>query len=271
MIQAARGAAVSLLADFSDLAHLRVEEKGPSDFVSTADLRSQEVVRASLAAAYPDYALLMEEGDHGGGSIAPARFLVDPLDGTTNFLHGLPHFAISIALEARGELVAGVILDPVKDELFWAATGQGAWLLSAAGKRRLAVSRERDLAHAVVGTGVPHRGRGDHPPYLRALAHVMGEVAGIRRFGAAALDLAYVAAGRIDAFFELGLAPWDVAAGVVLVREAGGIVTRCDGSRLEGPLDSSDVLASSGEPIHATITAMLAPLGRSRDTDTTGR
>jgi myo-inositol-1(or 4)-monophosphatase len=272
MIQAARAAAASLVADFKDPARLRIEEKAPSDFVSSADLRSQEILRASLSASYPGHALLMEEGDHGPASIAPRRLIVDPLDGTTNFLHGLPHFAVTIALEVDGEIIEGLVLDPAKDELFWAAKGEGAWLdPEGPGRRRLHVSREHDLSRSVVGTGIPHHARGDHPPYLEALGHVMHEVGGIRRYGAAALDLSYVAAGRFDAFFELGLAPWDVAAGILLVREAKGTVTRCDGSALRGSLDSGDVLATSGEPLHATMTRMLAPLGRHGAGGATGR
>ncbi len=256
MIQAARAAAKGLAADFANLAQLRVEEKGPSDFVSSADLRSQECLRAALSAAYPDYALLMEEGDHPATREAVARFIVDPLDGTTNFLHGLPHFAISIALEVEGTVIAGVVLDPIKGEVFWATKGQGAWL----GERPLGVSRERDLSRSVIGTGIPHHGRGQHANYLESLGHVMHEVGGIRRFGAAALDLAYVAAGRFDGFFEQGLAPWDVAAGALLVREAGGLVTRCNGAALRDPTDSGDILASSGEPLHGKLVAMIAPL-----------
>jgi myo-inositol-1(or 4)-monophosphatase len=257
MIGAARAAADSLASDFAHLARLRVEEKGPSDFVSSADLRSQEVLRAHLSAAHPDHAFLLEEGPRAEtrGPTKP-RFIVDPLDGTTNFLHGLPHFAISIALEVDGRVVAGVVLDPAKSELFWAAEGEGAWL----GEQRLAVSTEREPTRLVIGTGIPHHGRGDHPRYLAALGNVMRDVAGIRRWGAASLDLAYVAAGRFDAFFEQGLAPWDVGAGILLVREAGGKVTRSDGGALAGPLDSGDVLASSSEPVHSLLVAGLAPL-----------
>jgi myo-inositol-1(or 4)-monophosphatase len=179
---------------------------------------------------------------------------VDPLDGTTNFLRGVPHFAVSIALELEGELTAGVVFDPAKNELFWTEKGKGAWL----GDARLRVSPEQVLSHAVVGTGVPHHGRGGHVRYLEALARVMPEVAGIRRFGAAALDLAYVAAGRFDGFFELGLASWDVAAGMLLVREAGGKVTKSDGTATD--LTSRNVLATCGGPLHTRMVAMLEPL-----------
>jgi myo-inositol-1(or 4)-monophosphatase len=260
MTTAAHKAGRALLEDLARLGELRVVEKNPSDFVSSADLRSQELIRAELAAAFPEYELVLEEGAEPRASTARARFLVDPLDGTTNFLHGIPHFAVSIALEKGGELVAGVVLDPSKNELFWASKGEGAWL----GDRRLTVSSERDLSRAVFGTGIPHRGNERHGPYLEALARVMREVAGVRRFGAAALDLSYVAAGRFEAFFDMGLAPWDIAAGAVLVREAGGLVSRQDGAELT--LDGGSVLASNGEHLHAVSLALLAPLhASSRD------
>jgi len=252
MIRAARLAGESLRSDLARPELVEVREKSPSDFVSSADLRSQAIIRASLTEAYPTHGLLLEEGDGRGTANAP-RFVVDPLDGTTNFLHGIPHFAVSIALEANAEIVAGVVLDVMKGELFYAEKGQGAWL----GEQRLSVSRERDLSRSIIGTGIPHHGRGDHPRYLAALAEVMRDVAGIRRIGAAALDLAYVAAGRFEAFFEIGLAPWDVAAGALLVREAGGIVSQTGGASVHL---SGDVLASSSAELHAAMLARLAPL-----------
>jgi myo-inositol-1(or 4)-monophosphatase len=195
----------------------------------------------------------MEEGAREDSSGRVARFIVDPLDGTTNFLRGLPHFSVSLALEMEGEVRVGVVFDPCKGDVFWAEEGQGAWL----GDRRLSVSRETDLARSIVGTGIPHRGRGNHAAYLEALKRVMHEVAGIRRLGSAALDLAYVAAGRFDAFFEWGLSPWDVAAGMLLVREAGGVVTRGDGSPTA--LDSADVLAVPSESMQRRLVPLLAP------------
>jgi len=260
IIEAARAAGLGLMADFARLGDgsVQVQEKGPSDFVSSADLRSQETLQAALSRSFPGHEILTEEGAHEAENIARTRLIVDPLDGTTNFLRGVPHFAISIALEVGGVVTAGVVLDVPKGELFWAAKGHGAWLGDGLREKRLAVSNERDLGRVVVGTGIPHRGRGEHASYLESLARVMREVAGVRRFGAAALDLAYVAAGRMDAFFELGLAPWDVAAGTLLVEEAGGKVTRCDGERTG--LTSRDVLATSGEPLHAQIVGMLLPM-----------
>jgi myo-inositol-1(or 4)-monophosphatase len=255
MIRAAERAGESLLSDFARPDLLDVREKAASDFVSNADLRSQALLRGELASAFPDHGLVLEEGDDRA-SVRGARFIVDPLDGTTNFVHSIPHFAVAIALEVDGEVVAGVVFDPAKRELFWAQAGCGAWL----GQRRLAVSSERELGRTVIGTGIPHNARGNHPPYLEALASIMRDVAGIRRFGAAALDLAYVAAGRFEAFFETGLAPWDVAAGALFVREAGGFVSRTDG-RIEHL--SGDVLAASSEALHAEMVRRLAPLHRS--------
>jgi len=252
MIRAALRAGDSLRSDLSRPDLIEVREKSASDFVSSADLRSQAIIRAALTEAYPGHGLLLEEGDDRVTADAP-RFVVDPLDGTTNFLHGIPHFAVSIALEAEGEVVAGVVLDVMKGELFLAERGGGAWL----GERRLSVSRERGLGRSIVGTGIPHRGRGDHPRFLDAIAGIMRDVAGIRRFGAAALDLAYVAAGRMEAFFEIGLAPWDVAAGALLVTEAGGIVSQTGGKAVHL---SGDVLASSNDGVHAAMLDRLAPL-----------
>ena len=258
MIRAALRAGESLRRDVARPDLLEVREKGASDFVTSADLRSQAIVRAVLTEAYPAYGLLLEEGDDRAAGEGP-RFVVDPLDGTTNFLHGIPHFAVSIALEARRdapgerEIVAGVVLDVMKGEIFVAEKGRGAWL----GEQSLSVSREDDLGRSIVGTGIPHRGRGDHPRFLAAIAGVMRDVAGIRRLGAAALDLAYVAAGRFEAFFETGLSPWDVAAGGLLVTEAGGVVTRTGGAVAHL---SGDVLASSNERVHAAMIERLAPL-----------
>jgi myo-inositol-1(or 4)-monophosphatase len=250
MIAAARKAARGLLRDFNEVEHLQVSKKGPADFVSAADLRAEQVLRHELAKARPDFGFRLEEG----GDV-PARdgrhfWLVDPLDGTTNFLHGLPHFAISIAVERDGELVAGVVHDPTKDEMFWAEKGQGAFV----NERRLRVSARSQLTDALVATGIPFHGREGHERFGAELAAVMPEVAGIRRFGAAALDLAYVAAGRYDGFWERGLLPWDMAAGIVLVREAGGTITDLDGG--DRMLDTGTVLAGN-DKLHAPLADLL--------------
>ena len=250
MARAAEKAGRLLVRDFGEVEQLQVSRKGPADFVSTADLKAEKAVRAELAKARPDFGFLLEEGGTVAGKDASHRWIVDPLDGTTNFLHGLPHWAISIALEREGEIVAGVVYEPVRDELFWAEKGQGAFLNA----QRLRVSERRRLEDAVVATGIPFKGRGEHPRFLAQLTAVMAETAGIRRFGAAALDLAYVAAGRFDGFWESGLSPWDMAAGIILVTEAGGFVTEINGGR--APLTGPDILAANSH-LHRPLSKLL--------------
>ena len=245
-LKAARG----LIRDFGEVEQLQVSVKGPGDFVSTADLRAEKVLRTELQKARPGYGMLMEESGDTAGSDARHRWIVDPLDGTTNFLHGIPHFAISIALERDGEIVAGVIYEPLRDELFWAEKGGSAFL----NDRRLRVSARRSLGDAVIGTGMPFNGRGDHPRYLATLAPIMAATSGVRRQGAASLDLAYVAAGRLDGYWEFGLSPWDIAAGILIVREAGGYVTDLAGGH--GMLESGDVLAAN-DHLHLPLAGML--------------
>jgi myo-inositol-1(or 4)-monophosphatase len=252
MMAAARQAGAILMHHLGGAARasLEVSLKGPADFVSTADLESEQCLREVLLGAYPTYGFLGEERAATGVG-AEARFIVDPLDGTTNYLRGIPHFAVSIALERGGRLVAGVVYDPAKDEMFSAEEGRGASL----GTSPIRVSREVDLAMSVVGTGIPHGNRPErHEKYLSTLARVMKETAGIRRFSAAALDLAYVAVGRLDAFFEQGLSPWDIAAGALIVREAGGSATDMTGE--SDVLARGDILASNGR-IHARMLELL--------------
>jgi len=227
MVQAAFKAGRSLARDFGEVENLQVSLKGPSDYVSQADHKAEEIVRSELSRARPTYGFLGEEGGETRGSDGQHRWIVDPLDGTTNFLHGIPHFAVSIALERNDEVVAGVVYNPATDELYTADRGKGAFL----NDRRMRVAGRRKLSDCVIGTGVPHLGRGDHGLYLGELGRVMGEVAGIRRMGAAALDMAYVAAGRMDAYWEEGISAWDMAAGVILLREAGGFVSDKDGGQ----------------------------------------
>jgi myo-inositol-1(or 4)-monophosphatase len=253
MVQAAHKAARHLVRDFGEVENLQVSIKGPGDFVSAADRRAEQILRQELARARPGFGFLLEESGVVEGRDASQRWIVDPLDGTTNFLHGLPHFAISIALEQRGELVAGVIYDPLKDEMFCAEKGAGAYL----NDRRLRVSRRGDLAGCLIGTGIPVLDwRGRERGFAAQLERVSDEVAGIRRLGTASLDLAYLAAGRLDGFWEYGLKPWDMAAGVVLVREAGGLVGRLEGDA--ELLDEGTLVA--GNP---TIFPRLAELLRS--------
>ena len=224
LLAAARVGAEILVDRFARLSELVVTEKGPSDFVSAADMASEAAIKRALVAAHPGARFQAEETTENRVTQGD-RFIIDPLDGTTNFLHGIPHFAISIAFWDDAGAVAGVVLDPCRDEAFFAERGAGAYLETRAGERRLNGSRHGELTDAVIHTGVPHRGRSDHEHYLVQIERVMRQVVGVRRLGAAALDLAYVAAGRGEGFFEKGLQPWDMAAGMLLVREAGGRVT----------------------------------------------
>lgn len=251
MTQAALKAAKGLIRDLGELEQLQVSKKGPADYVSRADRRAESILRGELAKARPNYGLLMEESGAVAGSDTSNRWIVDPLDGTTNFLHGIPHFAISIALERDGEPYAGVIYNPVPDEMYVAERGSGAFLNG----RRLRVSGRRDVEQALFATGIPFKGLPDHPLFLRQLAAVMAVSSGVRRFGAAALDLAYVAAGRYDGFWENGLNPWDIAAGIVLVREAGGFVTDLEGGRT---MFAGGGICAASSGLHAELLRLLA-------------
>jgi myo-inositol-1(or 4)-monophosphatase len=250
MIQAAHKAARPLVRDFGEVENLQVSIKGPGDFVSAADRRAEQTLRRELSRARPSFGFLLEESGVIPGEDREQRWVVDPLDGTTNFLHGLPHFAISIGLERRGELIAGVVYDPIKDELFCAEKGAGAYL----NDRRLRVSGRSDLTNCLIGTGIPVLNwPGRTQGYAGQLERLSGEVAGVRRLGTASLDLAYVAAGRLDGFWEFGLKPWDVAAGIVLVREAGGLVGRLEG---EGDFAAGTLVASNAV-IHPRLVQLL--------------
>jgi len=251
MVQAATKAGRSLARDFGEVQNLQVSLKGPGDYVSQADRKAEEIIFNELSRARPGYSFLMEERGAVEGSDDQHRWIVDPLDGTTNFLHGIPVFAISIALERQGVLTAAVIYNPAMDELYTAERGGGAFL----NDRRLRVAARRQLSDAVIGTGIPHIGFGHHGNYLVELRNVMGEVAGVRRFGAAALDLAYVAAGRYDGFWESSLFPWDIAAGVLLVREAGGFVTDAHGGQ---DVLSGETIVAGNEIIHGALLKTLA-------------
>lgn len=240
MERACRKAAPRLRRDFGEVAQLQVSRKGPADFVSNADKAAERTLVEELQKARPGYGFLLEEGGTIDGESPDApRFIIDPLDGTSNFLHGIPHFAISIAVEKDGVVQAGLVYQPLTDESFWAERGKGAWLQNA----RLRVSGRRDLADCLVATGIPYRGHGDQAQFEAILGHVMPQVAGIRRFGAASLDLAWVAAGRFDGFWEQGLSEWDVAAGILLVREAGGFVTDFHGG--DRMIDRREIVAGT--------------------------
>ncbi|NBB69911.1 MAG: inositol monophosphatase [Alphaproteobacteria bacterium] len=250
MVQAAQKAARALARDFGEVEQLQVSLKGPGDFVTAADRRAEQIITDELRRARPNFAILAEEGGEETAE-SGARWIVDPLDGTTNFLHGLPHFAISIACEMNGELVAAVVLDPIKQELFTADRGQGAWMNG----RRLRVSARKELERAMVACGMPVLDwEGRERGFMGQLDRVSARVAGIRRWGAASLDLAYIAAGRYDGFWEFGLKPWDVAAGIVLIREAGGQIARLEG---DGLMERGTLVAANPQ-LHPQLTALVA-------------
>ncbi len=242
MIKAARKAGRSLVKDFREVENLQVSMKGAGDFVSKADLAAEKIIREELMEARPSYGWVAEEGGVIEGKDPTRRWIVDPLDGTTNFLHGLPHWAVSIALEHKGEVVAGVVFDPAKDEMFYAEKGQGAWLNDS---QRLRVSSRARLIEAIFATGLPFGGRPDLPDTLQDLARILPSCAGVRRWGAAALDLAYLAAGRYDGFWERRLNSWDLAAGLVILREAGGMAEPIVPG--EDILEGGEIVAANAE------------------------
>ena len=256
MIAAARKAARSLTRDFGEVEHLQVSLKGPGNFVSAADHRAEKILREELAKARPGYGFLGEEGGRHEGTDKTHTWVVDPLDGTTNFLHGIPQFCVSIALEREGTVIAGVIYNPVADELFTGERGKGAFL----NDQRLRVAARRQLSNAVFACGLPHQGRGDLALFRKEFEVVQDKVAGLRRFGSAALDLAWVAAGRFDAYWERQLSPWDIAAGVILVREAGGFIT--DFEQADTPWISGDVIAGN-EAMHRDLLRLLNTAAKS--------
>jgi myo-inositol-1(or 4)-monophosphatase len=250
MFAAARKAGRSLSRDFGEVEQLQVSLKGPSNFVTAADMRAEQILFDELTKARHGYGFLMEERGAVEGPDKSHTWIVDPLDGTTNFLHGIPHFAISIALQRENELVAGLIYNPANGDIFTAERGKGAFL----NDRRIRVSARSRLEDCVIATGIPHRGRGNHEAYLRQLEAVMAAVSGVRRFGAASLDLAWVAAGRFDGFWELGLKPWDLAAGLVILREAGGFASDAQGGK--SALETGNILAGN-EIVHRSLLKLL--------------
>ena len=256
MERAARKAGAKLRRDFGEVQHLQISKKGPADFVSKADQQAERMLYDDLSRARPDWTFVMEEGGVIEGAPGKPRFIIDPLDGTTNFLHGIPHFAISIAVEetlssGKTEVVSGLIYQPMTDESFWAEKGKGAWLQDA----RLRVSARRHLDEALIATGIPFMGHGDFGQWSRIFGAVAPQVAGSRRFGSAALDLAYVAAGRFDGYWESNLQSWDVAAGLLLVKEAGGFVTDFRGG--DKAMERSEFLAANDQ-LHSKLHKIVA-------------
>jgi len=255
MIKAARKAGRSLVKDFREVENLQVSSKGPGDFVSRADREAERIIKEELRTARPNYGWVGEETGAEPGEDPTRRWIVDPLDGTTNFLHGLPHWAVSIALEHKGEIVASVIFDPAKDELFTAEKGDGAFV----NDKRLRVSGRKDMNSAIFATGVPFGAKTTLPATLKDLARLMPICAGVRRWGSAALDLAYVAAGRYDGYWERGIQSWDIAAGILLVREAGGFVDALRDPA--GHIAASSPIVCANPPLFQTFAGIV----RSRD------
>lgn len=263
MEKAARKAGNRLRRDFGEVEHLQVSRKGPSDFVSKADQAAERTIYDELLNARPGWGFVLEEGGTIDGEPGKPRWIIDPLDGTSNFLHGIPHFAISIAVQEPaldgkgpdgsgwGEVTAGVVYQPITDQTFWAEKTRGAWLHDA----RLRVSGRRHLSEALIATGMPYQGHGDFDEWQRIYRELGPQVAGVRRFGAASLDLAWVAAGRFDGFWESDLAPWDTAAGCLLVREAGGFVSDYRGRSL--PICDKQVIAGN-DPLHSRLHKIIA-------------
>jgi myo-inositol-1(or 4)-monophosphatase len=250
MVKAARRAGRSLKRDLGEIEHLQVSLKGPANFVSLADKRAEEILYQDLAKARPGYGFIGEEGGTREGTDKSHTWIVDPLDGTTNFLHGIPQFAISIGLVREGTVIAGVIYNPANDELYIAERGKGAFL----NDQRLRVAGRRQLNECVVACGLPHIGRGDHEEFRREMIAIQDRVAGLRRFGAASLDLAFVAAGRLDGYWERNLQSWDIAAGMLMVREAGGTVSGVLGN--DDPLLTGHVVCGN-EFVHGELIKIL--------------
>lgn len=242
MVRAVMKAARGLVRDFGEVEQLQVSRKGPADFVSNADRRAEQILKEELKRARPEFGFLMEESGEEVGSQPQNRWIVDPLDGTTNYLHGLPHFAISVALEQFGEITAGVVFDPLRNELFWADKGSGAYV----NDRRLRVSARKELGEALIGCGLPVQSWPGREKGFTAQMNAMADhVAGLRRLGTASLDLAWIAAGRQDGFWEYGLKPWDIAAGILLIREAGGRIGKLEGD--EDLLTPGTIVAANGQ------------------------
>jgi myo-inositol-1(or 4)-monophosphatase len=252
MVKAARRAGRSLKRDLGEIENLQVSMKGPANFVSLADKRAEEMLYADLTKARPGYGFLGEEGGVREGTDKSHTWIVDPLDGTTNFLHGIPQFAVSIGLAREGQVIAGLIYNPANDELYMAEKGSGAFLNDT----RLRVAGRKQLNECVIACGLPHIGRGDHELSRMEMTELQPKVAGLRRFGAASLDLAFVAAGRLDGYWERNLQPWDIAAGIILIKEAGGTVGDINGGDL---LTTGNVVAGN-EFVHGALTKILRPL-----------
>jgi len=255
MVKAARRAGRSLKRDLGEVENLQVSRKGPANFVTLADRRAEEMLHSDLTKARPGYGFIGEEGGTRIGDDKSHTWIVDPLDGTTNFLHGIPQFAISIGLQREGTMIAGLIYNPANEELYIAERGKGAFL----NDQRLRVAGRRKLSESVIACGLPHIGRGNHDLSRLEMSVIQDKVAGLRRFGAASLDMAFIASGRLDGYWERNLQPWDLAAGQIIVREAGGIVSGIEGD--DDPLKTGSVICGN-EFIHAELVKIRKPLGK---------
>ena len=250
MMAAARKAGRALIRDFGELENLQISKKGPADFVTSADQRTEKILVDELSKARPGYGFLLEERGAVEGPDKTHRFIIDPIDGTTNFMHGLPQFAISIALEREGVLASAVVFNPVTDEMFYAERGHGAYL----NEKRLRVAARKNLNECLIASGAPFMGKEGQDQFLAELRAILDNTAGMRRFGAASLDLAWMAAGKFDGFWERKLQPWDIAAGTLLVREAGGVVTDLTGR--DRMLETGDILAAN-DALHKPLLDLI--------------
>ena len=258
MKQAARKASIRLKRDYGEISQLQVSMKGPGDFVTASDIRTEKILKEELSRSRPSFGFLMEESGASNGSDPNRRWIVDPIDGTTNLVHGIAYFAICIALEEFNQITAGVILDPINEQLFWAEKGQGSFL----NNHRIRVSARTKVSESLFATGIPFKGRGtknDHETFLREIEAVMTASSGIRRFGSAALDLANVAAGKFDGFWESSLKPWDMAAGILIVREAGGIVSDTIG---EDKILETGTIVAANPNLHKPLLDMISSTKR---------
>lgn len=250
MTAAALKAGRGLKRDFGEVENLQVSIKGPGDFVSAADKKSEKILFEELSRVRPGYGFLLEESGVVEGSDKSHTWYIDPLDGTTNFLHGLPIFAISIGLMREGQIIAGLVYNPASDDMYITEKGQGAYL----NNRRLRVAARRDFSDALIGCGVPHLGKKGHDGFRAEFKAVMGRASNLRRLGAAALDLCFVAQGAYDGFWERNLKPWDMAAGILMIREAGGFVTDADGA---ADIFTSGSICAGNEAIHSQLLALI--------------
>ncbi|MCQ2914865.1 MAG: inositol monophosphatase [Alphaproteobacteria bacterium] len=257
MMQVAERAGRGLIHDFNEIEKLQISQKGAADFASTADFNSEKTIKEGLLKAKPKYGFLQEESGEIKGEDTSHRWIIDPLDGTMNFLHAVPHFAISIALQEDQEIIAGVIFNPITNEMFVAEKGKGAWIVTASGKTKLHVSNRSKLNETVVVTGIPHLGHSDKDEFIKQLTPMMEKTGGVRRMGSASLDMAYVAAGRFDCYWERDIKPWDIAAGALIVKEAGGVMTDLDSNTTYKEVLKSGSIIASNEVLAETFKDML--------------